>query len=137
MKMTAITILILSLFLSNLKAPDTKAVYLIEPEEINYYTPLIRAITTIESNNGKYLLNKKEQAVGWFQIRQCRVEHYNRLKGTNFVLEDFYDYELSREMFLYFTQNRSYETVAKSWNGSGKMTIEYWKKVKKQLSNNL
>jgi hypothetical protein len=48
--MTTITLLILSLFLSDLKAPDCKVAYLVEPEEINYYTPLIRAITTIESN---------------------------------------------------------------------------------------
>jgi hypothetical protein len=132
MKMITVIILFLALFL-NAKAPDTKAVYLIEPEEINYYAPLIRAITTIESNNGKYQFNAKENAVGWFQIRQCRVDHYNRLKRTNFVLTDFYDYDLSRDMFLYFAEGKDYETAARNWNGSGKMTIEYWKKVRAKL----
>ena len=34
---------------------------------------------------------------------------------------------------MYYTQGRSYEKVAKSWNGSGPKTIDYWKKVKSKL----
>ena len=125
-----VLILTLMAFLSDLRAPSLLVGYIVQPEEISYYTSLIKAITTIESNNGKYVFNKKEGAVGYFQIRQCRVDHYNRLKGTNYKLEDFYDYNLSRDMFLYFAKGKSYEKAAKDWNGSGPMVKVYWKKIK-------
>ena len=128
-----VLILTLMAFLSDLRAPSLLVGYIACPEPISYYTALIKAITTIESNNGKYVFNKKEQAVGHFQIRQCRVDHYNNLKGTSYNLEDFYDYNLSRDMFLYFAKGKSYERAAREWNGSGKATVVYWNKVKKHL----
>jgi hypothetical protein len=44
-----------------------------------------------------------------------------------------YDYEISRKVFLFYTKGRNFEAVAKSWNGSGKLTIIYWDKVQKVL----
>ena len=87
----------------------------------------------VESQNGKYLYNAKENAVGWFQIRPVRVIHYNQLTGSNYVLNDFYDYDLSRKMFLYYASGKTYELAAKNWNGSGPMTKDYWRKIQKQL----
>ena len=70
--------------------------------------------------------------MGHFQIRQVRLDHYNRETGLNHVLNDCYDYELSREIFLYFARGKTYEKAAREWNGHGKMTDEYWRKVKKE-----
>lgn len=99
----------------------------------NPYDPLVVAIDWVESGGGKCVYNPKENAVGRLQIRQCRVDHYNQLKRTHYKLKDFFNYALSREMFLFFAKGKSYEWAARRWNGSGPMTIVYWNKVKAKL----
>jgi hypothetical protein len=130
-KMTLLTSLLLIFTICS--APEIRSLAVSEPVVINYYDPLIRAINTVEVGDGSILYNPIEQAVGYFQIRPVRVEDYNKLKGTSYVLEDFYDYDLSREMFLYYARGKTYEKAAKDWNGSGSMTIEYWNKVRALL----
>jgi DNA polymerase I-like protein with 3'-5' exonuclease and polymerase domains len=97
------------------------------------YEILAEAVTMVESGKGKKVYNKAENAVGWFQIRQCRVDHYNYLKKTKYKLTDFYSYNLSLEMFLFYAKGKSPERAAKNWNGSGPMTAIYWKKVKSKI----
>ena len=121
--------ILLTMYFWLLQAPPSGAGVIFEAEGVNKYEALIKAVVMVESNNGKYLYNPKENAVGYFQIRQVRVDDYNKRTGLKHSLNDFYDYELSRKMFLYYTKGRSYETVAKSWNGSGEMTKAYWKKI--------
>ena len=130
---TMITVITIMLCLQ-LSAPPNNSVVVIASEGISFYEPLIKAVTMVESRDGKYLYNPKENAVGWFQIRQIRVDHYNQLRGTNYILADFYDYNLSREMYLYFAAGKSYENAAKDWNGTGPMTIDYWHKIQKHLN---
>jgi len=127
------TILISIMYFHLLIAPPNGAGVIFVEEGICFYEPLIKAVVTVESNNGRYLFNSDEGAVGWFQIRQIRVDHYNQLRGANYKLTDFYDYDLSREMFLYYCKGRDFETVAKEWNGSGPMTKDYWRKIQKHL----
>jgi len=129
-----IAIFITTMYFSILTAPPNGAEVVFESEGVNFYEPLIKAVVMVESNNGKYLYNAKENAVGWFQIRTVRVIHYNQLTGSNYVLNDFYDYDLSREMFLFYASGKDYETAAKNWNGSGPMTNDYWKRVQKHLN---
>jgi len=134
MKMKKLTtVLLLMIFAVNLFAPEYKSLYILPGEKISFYEPLIRAITWKESRHGKYVWNPIENAVGWFQIRPIRVEDYNRKVGTSYRLEDFYSYELSREMFLYYAKGKTFETAAKNWNGSGPKTIDYWNDVKLNL----
>jgi len=130
-KMTLIIILIF-MFLPA-RCPEFRTLPIERMEPISRYGKLIKAIVKVESQSGKYLYNLKEQAVGAFQIRQIRVDDYNKRLGTKYVLKDFYGYNLSRKMFLYYADGKDYETASKNWNGSGRMTIEYWKKVKKYL----
>jgi hypothetical protein len=125
-------IILLSAFM-NLFAPGNRSAVIFEQEGINYYEPLMRAVTNVESMNGVYVWNQNENAVGWFQIRQIRVDHYNQLTKSTYKLTDFYDYDLSRDMFLYYARGKSYERAAKDWNGSGPMVVEYWKKVRRYL----
>ena len=127
-------ILILSLF-TRLDAPPSNTIFIFGSEGINYYDSLIKALTYVESRNGKYTWNPQEEAVGWFQITPIRVDHYNRSIGTDYKLEDFYDYSLSREMFLYYASGKSYEVAARNWNGKWSLTESYWQKVKEQLNN--
>jgi len=128
------TTLISILFCTLLSAPPNNSGMVFESEGINYYEPLIKAVVMVESSNGKYTYNPDEGAVGWFQIRQVRVDHYNQMRGTNYKLTDFYDYDLSREMFLWYASGKSYEVAARNWNGKWVLTEKYWKRVKQHLN---
>jgi hypothetical protein len=132
--MKRMTALLIFLFFSiRASSPEICELIILQSEFINFYTPLIKAVVTIESSGNPLAYNVKEQAVGAFQIRQCRIDHYNQLNHTHYKLEDCFSYELSKKVFLFFTKGRAYEQVARSWNGSGPMTITYWNKVKKRI----
>jgi hypothetical protein len=99
------------------------------------YDPLIDAIGRLETHNCDTLINIKEQAYGRLQIRQCRLDHFNKLTGMNYTLQDMFDFTNAKEVFLYFAthnnrgklvKGKSYEQVAKNWNGSGPLTLNYW-----------
>ncbi len=48
-------------------------------------------------------------------------------------MEDMFDYEISEKIFLYFADMigpYDFEKIAKRWNGSGSMTINYWNRIK-------
>lgn len=114
-------------------APREDVLYIAETEAINYYDPLIKAIVDVESKGNVYAFNFFEQAVGAFQIRPCRINHYNELTGSNYTTDDCFDYELSREIFIYFAKGKSYERAARDWNGKWSLTKNYWKRVKSRL----
>lgn len=137
-----ITTILLSVLLIDVFAPefpiDFTNLMPATPEPVveawqDVYEPLIKAIVFVESTNGLDTINDIENAIGWFQIRQIRVDDYNKRTGSSYELNDFFDYHLSKEMFLYYAQGKSFEQAAKNWNGSGPMTEVYWKKVKKRL----
>ena len=128
------TIFITIMYFQLLIAPPNNSGVVFESEGICKYEPLIKAVTMVESSNGKYTYNPDEGAVGWFQIRQVRVDHYNQMRGTNYKLTDFYDYDLSREMFLWYASGKSYEVAARNWNGKWVLTEKYWKRVKQHLN---
>lgn len=116
-----------------LPAPNDSYLVIEKKPAINGYEPLIKALVCVETDHGKDFYNEIENAVGPFQIRQIRVDDYNQRTGSNYQLKDFYDYDLSKKMFLYYAQGKDYETTARNWNGSGPMTIEYWNKVKRHI----
>jgi hypothetical protein len=120
----------------HLLAPEFPTLPVERPTPISFYDRLIKAIVMIESSGGKQLYNKKEGAVGAFQIRQIRLDHYNQQNATFYKLSDCFDYQLSKKVFLYYAHGKSYEKAAKTWNGSGSATIVYWNKVKNQLNKN-
>lgn len=122
--------LILILFLIPLRcmAPAHPEATIIAGEVIRPYEALIKAIVSIESSGNNYAYNAKEGAYGAFQIRQVRLNDFNKKTGKDYKLVDMYDYNKSEEVFLYYCQG-DYEYIAKSWNGSGPMTINYWRNV--------
>jgi hypothetical protein len=77
-----------------------------------------------------------EEAIGAFQIRPIRLLDYNQRTGKNYKIEDCYNFEISKEIFLYYAGkigSREYETIARKWNGSGVTTLDYWEKVKSYM----
>jgi len=128
-----ILMFVILMFSVPLYAPFDKVMYIEHTEPINYYDPLIKAIVDYESKGDIFAFNFLEQAAGPMQIRPCRIDHYNRLTGSKYTTADCFNMELSRKVFLRFTKDRSYEIVAKEWNGSGKLTVGYWLQIQKRL----
>jgi len=126
---------IILFLLTSLATPSAylKVTYIPVSPAVNYYDALIKAIVAIESSGDTWALNINEQACGAFQIRPIRVKHYNKLRGTDYKTWNFFDYDLSREMFLYYARGKSYQKAARDWNGKWEFTKEYWKKVKSRL----
>lgn len=97
---------------------------------------MIYAIGKVECNFDTLAYNPKEQACGYFQIRPIRVKDYNERTRSNYTLEDMFDYYKAEKVFLYFAMllgPYDLERIARNWNGSGPMTYEYLKNVKKYM----
>jgi len=130
--------LILCFLIPSIKAaaPVFSATYIVVGEPINIYKELINAIVMVESLGDTLAVNLAEEAYGAFQIRPIRLLDYYRRTGKNYKTEDCFNFEVSKEIFLYYAENmgyRDYQSIARNWNGSGKMTLDYWKKIRKYL----
>jgi hypothetical protein len=124
--------LVILLMLSQiLPAPGLKVFPVSGGEVINPYTCITDAVAAVESGGGINIFNEKENAVGWFGIREIRVKDYNTQTGKNITLEQCYDYQVSKTIFLYyacrFRPDQARE-IARDWNKS--KTEIYWNRVK-------
>jgi hypothetical protein len=111
-------------------------IYIRSASPINGYDRLIVALVQVESAGDTLAYNLLEEATGAFQIRPIRLLDYYQRTGISYIQKDCYNYDISKEVFLYYarqTGHRDYETIARNWNGSGEMTLNYWKKVKANL----
>jgi hypothetical protein len=117
-------------------APDLKVTYIVKSEPVNAYERLLLAVFLVECNGDLLAYNPLEEATGPLQIRPIRLLDYNLRTGSNFLLEDCYDFNISKKIFMYYalkTGYPNYELIARNWNGSGKMTTDYWEKIKPNL----
>ena len=130
--------LIVLFLLSGLQAgaPVNNSLTIINEPGIRPYLKLMYATAMVETMGNTMAYNEFENAVGIFQIRQVRIDDYNRRTGSNFSLAEMYDPALSEKVFLYFAslyRPHELERIAKAWNGSGPMTELYWKRIKEYL----
>ena len=117
-------------------APDRDYLNIYDPVAITPFEPLMYAIGMVETMGNALAYNEFENAVGIFQIRQVKVDEYNRQTRGNYKLADMFDYEISRKVFLHFASQigpYNFEKIAKAWNGSGPMTDFYWRRIKSYL----
>jgi len=117
-------------------APDIKVAYISSAEPVDAYARLISAIVKVESAGDTLAYNLSEEAAGAFQIRPIRLLDYYQRTGIIHKLKDCHNFEISKEIFLYYARligYPDYETIARNWNGSGNATLDYWKKVKLNL----
>ena len=131
-------IFILSFLLAGLRvaAPESNLFIIAESPGVQPFSGLMYATAMVETMGNTLAYNEFENAVGIFQIRQVRIDDYNRRTGRNYCLEDMYDPQLSEKVFLYFASLAGpykFEKIAKAWNGSGPMTELYWKRIKEYL----
>ena len=119
-----------------LAAPEQRSLYIAEPMPVEPFASLMFAIAMVETAGDVNAYNPFEQAAGIFQIRPVRVADYNIRTGSNYELADMFDYEISKEVFLYYASRTgpyNFEQIAKNWNGSGPRTEIYWERVKRYL----
>jgi hypothetical protein len=126
--------LILCFFLFEQKAAAPRAIstVIFVSEPVDAFDRLIKAVVMVESAGDTLALNVLEEAYGAFQIRPIRLLDYYQRTGKNYKIEDCYNYKVSEEIFLYYALmygSLDYQSIARNWNGSGKMTLDYWKKV--------
>ena len=133
--MKLLTILILSLLSFEVFAPGNNFVPVLTPEPSNPYLPILNACYAIESSNGVMLLNAKEDAAGPLGIRPIKIADYNRRTGKRITLNDRYNYEISKTIFLYYVSQCDYRDIkgmAIAWNGKSKEN-KYYSKIMKIL----
>ncbi len=123
------------LITTKLGAPNPCLVTILkDPPLQRSFDDLIEAIYYVESRFNPHAYNDKEKAYGGLQIRKIRLDDYNKKTGKNYKIEDLYNFEISKEIFLYYANKlKDYETISKKWNGSGYLTEIYWEKVKTYL----
>lgn len=117
-------------------APDQKSLFIQESLPIEPFNKLMYAVGMVETMGNTQAYNEFENAAGIYQIRQVRLDDYNRRTGNHYTLQDVFSYEISEKVFLYFASiigPYDFEKIAKTWNGSGPMTAFYWNKIKEYL----
>jgi hypothetical protein len=136
MRKMNLIIICLALF-STLAAPPSGTVEILAPEPINYYTPLINAVVSVESDSIQTAYNSKEISCSYFQIRPVRLREFNKRTGNHYVMADMYHYEIAKQVFMYYCQGRSYEVIARAWcsgeSGTKKASDSYYAKIQKAL----
>jgi hypothetical protein len=131
-----LTVVILLTVSFKVFAPSSNAIVIFTSQPYEPFRKLISAIGMVETKFDTLAYNPEEEAVGYFQIRPIRVQDYNERTGNSYQPADMYDYKTSEKVFLYYASEigpYNFEKIAKSWNGSGKKTLQYWKNVKKYL----
>lgn len=134
-KIVALTLLLLAAI--KVFAPSTESLVLVRTTPLEPFRNLIHAIGMVETQFDTLAFNPLENAVGYFQIRPIRLMDYNIRTGSNYTLTDLFNYRISEKIFLYYANEigpYDFERIAKTWNGSGESTIQYWEQVKKVLS---
>ncbi|TAL64022.1 MAG: hypothetical protein EPN88_11495 [Bacteroidetes bacterium] len=129
-------ILLLMSFAFRVSAPSRESIIILVSRPIEPYKRLIKAIGIVETRSDTLAYNPIEKAAGYFQIRPIRLEDYNKRTGSNYIMKDLFNYDISEKIFLYFADQigpYDFEQIAKKWNGSGHLTINYWKQIKKYL----
>jgi hypothetical protein len=117
-------------------APASESLILIRTTPIDPFTSLIHAIGMVETQYDTLAFNPLEGAVGYFQIRPIRLNDYNFRTGSTYTMTDLFNYKISEKIFVYYASELgpyNFERIAKTWNGSGKSTIQYWEQVKRFL----
>ena len=117
-------------------APSTNSLVVINAPSVDPFRQLIHAIGMVETGFDTLAYNPIEKAAGYFQIRPIRIKDYNNRTGSNYSTKDMFDYYTAEKVFLYYASQigpYNFEQIAKNWNGSGRKTVLYWKRVKKYL----
>lgn len=135
--MKKLLILLISVFISGIATcPPLSGIILYLPKPLNPFEVLMTSVITIESGGYAYAYNPIEEARGILQIRPVRMDDYNRRTGKNYTYQDAYNPNISKEIWMYYAsrfRHTEIDSICRDWNGWGRQSLEYVKKVKMQL----
>ena len=122
--------------------PDTTLIIEFKPP-VKPFEALSHAVAIVESKNNPNAYNKKENAVGRYQIRQIRIDDFNQKTGKSYQIKEMYDTIKAKEVFMWYAMEIGYqnpEKIIRCWNGGDRRmkkqsTVKYYKKVLKYLDN--
>jgi hypothetical protein len=117
-------------------SPAYKSLAVIRYPPIEPFSRLTYAVGMVETKCNPLAFNPLEEAAGFLQIRPIRLIDYNQRTGSKYKMDDLFNPEISEKIFLYYAAEfgpYNFEWIARTWNGSGKNTIQYWEQVKKFL----
>jgi hypothetical protein len=129
-------IFLLLSFTLRASAPGTNFITIFDFPPIEPYKQLVLAIGIVETRSDTIAYNCIEEAAGYFQIRPIRLLDYNKRTGSNYTKKDLFNYEISEKIFLFYADQigpYDFELIARKWNGNGRLTINYWNKIKMYL----
>ena len=115
-------------------APTERFQPLLKPDPVNPYLNLYNASCFVESSHRAKVINEKEQAWGIVQIRQVKLDDYNKETSNHYTLQDCLNPDISKMIWMHFASKYDYrdcESIAKTWNRS--KTEKYWNKIKNSL----
>jgi soluble lytic murein transglycosylase-like protein len=99
------------------------------------YEKLWEAVCFVESSFNPLAVNESEGAYGISQIRQIKLDWYEKQTGIRYTLQDCFDKEISKSIFIYHMEQFSDPVLAvKRWNGSGRLTDIYYSKIQNYLN---
>jgi hypothetical protein len=136
LKKIKIVCFILLSFSLRVSAPSVKSLSVFELAPLEPYKQLAFAVGMVETKGDTMAYNSIEGAVGIFQIRPIRLIDYNKRTGSRYNRKDLFNYNISKKIFLYYADQvgpYNLEQVARRWNGSGHLTINYWHRIKQYL----
>lgn len=112
-------------------------------QEIKYWEPVITAVAKVESGCNPKAVSKSGVYVGYLQISPVVVyECNNILKKKVYTLNDRYDIQKSKEMFVLiqskYNTTKDFVKGIRIWNGgpkghTNKKTLGYCNKVLKHV----
>ena len=115
----------------------------------DYSTSIERLIeaTVIIECGGNFKAIGKSNDKGAFQITPVRLKDYNKRTGHKYSMDDMFNFQISKEIFLYYANKigiepNKWEIISRQWNGGPighkkQITLKYWQKVSKQLKKNI
>jgi len=122
-----------------LKAPPFTSLFVFYSTGINPFEKAYYAINYHESKLDSMAYNPKDPnggSHGISQIGLLRLKDYNKRTGKNYTVEDLYKIDVSREIFMFYASKYGpykMDLIIRRWNGSGKATYAYLKKVRQHM----
>ena len=122
-----------------LKAPPYASLMIFYSPGINPFEKAFYAVNMVESKLNPNAYNPRDPnggSHGISQIGLLRLKDYNRRTGKKYTVKDLYKIDVSKEIFMFYSSKYGpykQDLMIRRWNGSGKATYAYLKKVRKHM----
>ena len=142
--MKKMTILLTTIMIyAQLAAPPSNSGVIFEAEGVCPFEQIWQTTIQIESSGDRFAIGDNGKSYGIAQIQQSRIDDYYRRTGIRYTLQDMFDAEKSRSVFMYYAQTHGpyqQEVICREWNAGPrwrniKQTKDYWQKIQRRIKN--